>query len=280
MLQNRPNYWGIVKFGKNGSKFSHYVQFIICGPQLKCICLNSPQDHVCRSEGIESARELDKKAAQAWVGHPYFDVVDNSTDFEAKVCRMIQVIIEGVRHDFGPLAFGEGDTVDKELRKMFRDEVLEKCRAKTVMNFEEYMEMVSAYEDRADEDNAAASKPVSGSVTRSSSSSSGCSCSFDDESEDGRDDDQSDKSSYGATANISADEEGTKFTSDFASASIASNDFTTDSDIHCSFSSNLSHSSSSQLSSMSLLDDESADPDLACSDNEWPQYSEINKDEN
>ena len=49
------------------------------------------QDHACRSEGLELARELDHKAAQAWVGHPYFDVVDNSTDFETKVCRMIQV---------------------------------------------------------------------------------------------------------------------------------------------------------------------------------------------
>lgn len=49
------------------------------------------KDHTCRSEGIELACRLDQKAAQAWVGHPYFDVVDNSTDFETKVCRMIQV---------------------------------------------------------------------------------------------------------------------------------------------------------------------------------------------
>lgn len=53
-----------------------------------CKCV---QGHACRSEDLEMARELDQKAAQAWVGHPYFDVVDNSTDFEAKVCRMIQV---------------------------------------------------------------------------------------------------------------------------------------------------------------------------------------------
>jgi hypothetical protein len=35
---------------------------------------------------------LDQKAAQAWVGHPEYDVVDNSTDWEAKLCRMLQVI--------------------------------------------------------------------------------------------------------------------------------------------------------------------------------------------
>lgn len=59
------------------------------------------------------ARELDKKAALAWVGHPYYDVVDNSTDFEAKVCRMIQVITRGTGV--------RGDKVDQEMRKMFGD---------------------------------------------------------------------------------------------------------------------------------------------------------------
>ena len=28
---------------------------------------------------------------QAWVGHPYYDVIDNSTDFETKVVRMMNV---------------------------------------------------------------------------------------------------------------------------------------------------------------------------------------------
>ncbi len=29
---------------------------------------------------------------QAWVGHPYYDVIDNTTDFEQKLVRMISVI--------------------------------------------------------------------------------------------------------------------------------------------------------------------------------------------
>ena len=28
---------------------------------------------------------------KAWVGHPYYDVIDNTTDFERKVVRMIAV---------------------------------------------------------------------------------------------------------------------------------------------------------------------------------------------
>lgn len=51
------------------------------------------QDHACRSETVDLARELDYNAAAAWVGHPYFDVIDNSTDFETKICRMIAVSI-------------------------------------------------------------------------------------------------------------------------------------------------------------------------------------------
>lgn len=45
-----------------------------------------------RNENIELAIERDSKAAQAWVGHPYCDVIDNSTDFENKIHRVIQAI--------------------------------------------------------------------------------------------------------------------------------------------------------------------------------------------
>lgn len=45
-----------------------------------------------RTEGFQLARELDAKAAQAWVGHPYCDVIDNSTDFESKIRRVIEAV--------------------------------------------------------------------------------------------------------------------------------------------------------------------------------------------
>ena len=50
-----------------------------------------PQDHSCRSEDLSLARTLDNKAAEAWVGHPYFDVMDNSCDFDTKIRRTIAV---------------------------------------------------------------------------------------------------------------------------------------------------------------------------------------------
>uniref|UniRef100_A0A0V0G872 NadR/Ttd14 AAA domain-containing protein n=1 Tax=Triatoma dimidiata TaxID=72491 RepID=A0A0V0G872_TRIDM len=59
------------------------------------------EDHACRSEGMELARELDYKAAAAWVGHPYFDVIDNSTEFEKKIRRMIASICQKMGIDTG-----------------------------------------------------------------------------------------------------------------------------------------------------------------------------------
>ncbi|KAF6204150.1 hypothetical protein GE061_002490 [Apolygus lucorum] len=61
----------------------------------------SIEDHACRSEGVELARDLDYNAAAAWVGHPYFDVIDNSTEFEKKIRRMIASICQKMGIDTG-----------------------------------------------------------------------------------------------------------------------------------------------------------------------------------
>uniref|UniRef100_A0A2M4A876 NadR/Ttd14 AAA domain-containing protein n=1 Tax=Anopheles triannulatus TaxID=58253 RepID=A0A2M4A876_9DIPT len=59
------------------------------------------EEHSCRSEGVTLARDLDYKAASAWIGHPYFDVIDNSTDFENKVNRMIECVCQKLGIDIG-----------------------------------------------------------------------------------------------------------------------------------------------------------------------------------
>lgn len=61
----------------------------------------STEEHACRSEGVELARELDYNAAAAWVGHPYFDVIDNSTEFEDKIRRMIECVCQKLGIDTG-----------------------------------------------------------------------------------------------------------------------------------------------------------------------------------
>lgn len=59
------------------------------------------EDHACRSEGVELARDLDYKSAAAWIGHPYFDVIDNSTDFETKMNRLIESVCQKLGIDVG-----------------------------------------------------------------------------------------------------------------------------------------------------------------------------------
>ena len=45
-----------------------------------------------RTETIEEAIALDDKLIYAWTGHPHFRVIDNSSDFEAKMKRLIAEI--------------------------------------------------------------------------------------------------------------------------------------------------------------------------------------------
>ncbi|XP_050409528.1 TRPL translocation defect protein 14 [Patella vulgata] len=57
--------------------------------------------HKTRGEDMEMARELDTKTANSWVGHPYFDVIDNSTGFETKLTRMIAAVCDRLGVDAG-----------------------------------------------------------------------------------------------------------------------------------------------------------------------------------
>ena len=45
-----------------------------------------------RTEDVETARALDSKTLNAWIGHPHLRVIDNSTDFEEKMKRLMREI--------------------------------------------------------------------------------------------------------------------------------------------------------------------------------------------
>ena len=45
-----------------------------------------------RTEGLKEARILDDKIISAWTGHPHFRIIDNSTDFEEKLERLLKEI--------------------------------------------------------------------------------------------------------------------------------------------------------------------------------------------
>eukprot|EP00735_Rhodelphis_limneticus_P009854 TRINITY_DN2884_c0_g1::TRINITY_DN2884_c0_g1_i1::g.5185::m.5185 TRINITY_DN2884_c0_g1::TRINITY_DN2884_c0_g1_i1::g.5185 ORF type:complete len:456 (-),score=136.99,sp/Q7K556/TTD14_DROME/38.27/3e-89,AAA_28/PF13521.1/1.9e-25,AAA_17/PF13207.1/0.0014,NTPase_1/PF03266.10/0.024,NTPase_1/PF03266.10/7.9e+02,Thymidylate_kin/PF02223.12/0.022,ArgK/PF03308.11/0.053,AAA_18/PF13238.1/0.12,AAA_19/PF13245.1/0.33 TRINITY_DN2884_c0_g1_i1:270-1637(-) len=52
----------------------------------------SSENNQNRSEDIKGALTLDSLLQQAWVGHPHFRIIDNSTDFEGKMHRVIESI--------------------------------------------------------------------------------------------------------------------------------------------------------------------------------------------
>ena len=52
----------------------------------------SLESNKARYENVEQAVMADKKTLQAWTGHPHLRVIDNSTDFEGKMLRLIKEV--------------------------------------------------------------------------------------------------------------------------------------------------------------------------------------------
>lgn len=50
------------------------------------------ENNKARTETVEQAAAMDDKLIAAWTGHPHFRIIDNSTDFEDKLCRLIAEI--------------------------------------------------------------------------------------------------------------------------------------------------------------------------------------------
>merc|ERR1712117_619224 len=61
----------------------------------------SIEHHATRLEGLEEARDRDTKAAEAWIGHPYVDIIDNDCDFESKINRLISCVALKMGIDIG-----------------------------------------------------------------------------------------------------------------------------------------------------------------------------------
>lgn len=50
------------------------------------------ENNKSRTETAEEAREVDRRTQNAWVGSPHLYVLDNSTDFEGKMSRLVDII--------------------------------------------------------------------------------------------------------------------------------------------------------------------------------------------
>jgi len=59
------------------------------------------EHHATRLETLGEARERDKLASEAWIGHPYVDIIDNSSDFDSKINRLISCVALKIGVDIG-----------------------------------------------------------------------------------------------------------------------------------------------------------------------------------
>lgn len=58
------------------------------------------ENNQARSETPEQARELDKKTQDAWLGHNNLVIIDNSTDFNDKISRVLENVCQLVRSPY------------------------------------------------------------------------------------------------------------------------------------------------------------------------------------
>ncbi len=80
------------------SRYDHVVHMVSAANGAEDFY--SVADHAARFEGLELARERDRRAMEAWKFHPYVDVVDNRTDFENKE----SLILKSHKRSFVPNA--------------------------------------------------------------------------------------------------------------------------------------------------------------------------------
>lgn len=59
-------------------------------------CFYTLANNAARTETAEAAALLDDRLLLAWQGHPCHRVIDNSTDFEGKLCRLVLAVEEAL----------------------------------------------------------------------------------------------------------------------------------------------------------------------------------------
>lgn len=70
----------------------HLVSAADGAEQYYTTATNSTRYEQMNEEGLQIARELDKKVIKAWTGHPHLRVINNHDDFDAKLNRVIKEI--------------------------------------------------------------------------------------------------------------------------------------------------------------------------------------------
>ena len=67
----------------------HLVSAADGAEQYYTVATNSARYEQANEEGLQLARDLDKKVNKAWTGHPHLRVINNHDDFDAKLNRVL-----------------------------------------------------------------------------------------------------------------------------------------------------------------------------------------------
>ncbi|MBQ8064992.1 MAG: AAA family ATPase [Prevotella sp.] len=70
----------------------HLVSAADGAEQYYTVATNSTRYEQANEEGLQLARDLDKKVNKAWTGHPHLRVINNHDDFDTKLRRVLKEI--------------------------------------------------------------------------------------------------------------------------------------------------------------------------------------------
>lgn len=96
-LMAASNGWNNVELRDN--RYDHIIHMVSSANGAEDYY--TTEDHSCRCETIDEARDQDRRAALAWIGHPYYDVIGNSENFDNKICRLIECVCRKLGLDIG-----------------------------------------------------------------------------------------------------------------------------------------------------------------------------------
>jgi hypothetical protein len=87
---------GLEQFELRENRYNQVVHMVTAakGAEDYYTCMNN----VARSEDLMSAQRQDEATQNAWIGHPYVDVVDNTDvkKFDDKILKLISVVCDRV----------------------------------------------------------------------------------------------------------------------------------------------------------------------------------------
>ncbi|KAI6647975.1 hypothetical protein LOD99_8303 [Oopsacas minuta] len=83
------------------ARYNLIIHLVTAADGASHFYLKAKENNPVRTESADEAIQLDNLLKKAWVGHPYVEVIDNSTDFDGKIRRVKEAICARIGIDVG-----------------------------------------------------------------------------------------------------------------------------------------------------------------------------------